>query len=205
MAKERIVEIDLLRTIAIILMVVYHAAYDLLIFHDRSIDLWGDAWQALRVLTASLFLIVSGVAANFSHRPLRRSMTVIASALLISIVTYIYDPQTFIYFGILHCIGLGMLLLIPLKRLKELLIPIGILITLIPSPKPPAPTLDFYPPAPWLGLMLIGAGLGHYLYVRNDLRLPIVIHQTLTWPGRHALFIYLVHQPIVLLVLSAIA
>ncbi len=166
--NTRITEIDLLRTIAIALMVIYHVAFDLWAFYDFDIDLFGNAWQTLRIITASLFLLVSGASAQFSNRPFRRAGIVLGCAVLISIVTYIYDPDTFIYFGILHCIGIGMLLLIPLKRFKELLIPLGILLLLLPTPNAPLPTLDYYPLIPWFGLMLIGSGLSHYLYIRNQ-------------------------------------
>jgi len=203
MAKERITEIDLLRTLAIALMVIFHTAYDLWAFYDWQIDIWGTQWQILRILTASLFLILAGVSSNFSRRPLKRSLIVIACALLISAVTYVYDSNTFIYFGILHCIGFGMLLLIPLKHLKEFNILLGIaVVTLLPTPNPPLPTLDYYPLIPWFGLMLIGAGLGHYLYIRNNFStFQYFSISVLVLPGRHALLIYMIHQPILLAVL----
>jgi uncharacterized membrane protein len=181
------------------MMVVYHAAYDLYVFYDWNFDLWGENWQTFRVMTASLFLIVSGIAVNFSTRSLKRALIVLACALLISAVTYLYDPRTFIYFGILHCIGLGMMLLIPLRKLKELNILIGIaILTLLPTPNAPFPTLDYYPLLPWFGLMMIGAGLGHYLYIRNDLRIFRFPLSVFSFPARNALLIYMVHQPILL-------
>lgn len=205
MAKKRIIEIDLLRTIAIIMMIVFHIAFDLYYFYGFPIDLFGSVWQSFRILTASLFLIVAGIATNFTAQPLRRAGIVLSCAALISMVTYIYDPKTFIYFGILHCIGLGMLVLIPLKRLKEFTILIGLALALAPALSPLRPTLDFYPPIPWIGLMLIGYGVGHYLYVRNNFRLPITINQSLiTFPGRHSLIIYMIHQPIILGILYLI-
>lgn len=208
MAKERIIEIDLLRSLAIVLMVIFHAAFDLWAFYDWQIDIWGTQWQILRILTASLFLILAGVSTNFSSRPLKRALVVIACALLISIVTYVYDSSTFIYFGILHCIGVGMLLLILLKKIREWNIILGLMVILYPLstihyPLFDRPTLDYYPLFPWFGLMLIGAGLGHYLYIRNNLRymtmragMPAL--QYAVFPGKHALLMYMIHQPIVL-------
>lgn len=202
MAKERVIEVDLLRTIAIVLMVAYHTAYDLLTVYGAAINLWGGYWETIRILTVSLFLFVSGVATNFSTKPYTRAATVLLYGMLISLITYTYEPRTFVYFGILHCIGIGMLILIPLKRLKELLILLGIAITLLPEMHAPRATVDFYPIVPWVGFMMIGAGIGHYLYKRNDLRLPLKAHPILTWPGRHALLLYLIHQPILLVVLA---
>ena len=197
-------------------MIIYHAAFDLWYFYQWDIDLNETAWTALRITTASLFLLVSGISSRFSKHPFKRAFTVLACAMLITGVTYINDADTFIYFGILHCIGIGMLLLIPLNRLKEANILLGISIVMIPSSKfhfalstfhfpltyPLFPTLDYYPLTPWFGIMLIGSGLGHYLYVRKSLRLPISIPHLLIWPGRHALIIYMIHQPILLALLA---
>ena len=203
MAKGRIIEIDILRTFAILMMVAYHVAYDLYAFYDWDINLFGSSWQTFRIITASLFLLIAGVTSNFSRDPLRRAMIVIGCALLITAVTYVYDPSTFIYFGILHCLGIGMLLLILFRRLNELNILLGIAVLFFPTPTAPLPTLDYYPFLPWFGLMLIGYGIGHYLYIRNDLRFLFSTFRfpLSTFPGRHSLIIYLVHQPIILLLL----
>mgnify|MGYP002725626568 CR=1 FL=1 len=210
---QRVTEIDLIRTVAIILMIIYHTAFDLWAFYDWNIDLWGEAWQTFRIITASLFLIVSGIATNFSSKPFRRALIVLACAMLITIVTYVYDPSTFIYFGILHCIGIGMLILIPLKQLKEFNILLGLTIVSFQIFNFSTfqiftrPTLDFYPLLPWLGLMMIGSGLGHYLYIRNDLQLitpqaSMPALQYFVFPGKYALLIYMVHQPIILGILA---
>lgn len=143
--KARITEIDLLRTIAILMMVTYHIGFDLEVLYDINVHLFSTPGNIVRIVTAVIFLLVSGMASNLSTRPLRRALIVLGCALLITTTTYIYDPKTFIYFGILHCIGLGLLALIPLRKLKELLIPIGIVLILLPEPAAPLPTLDYYP------------------------------------------------------------
>ena len=209
MAKERITEIDVLRTIAIVMMIIYHTAFDLRSFYSWDIDLYGTQWEAFRIITVSLFLITSGVSSQLSRRPVKRALTVLSFALLVSIGTYAYDPKTFIYFGILHCIGLGMLLLIPLKKMKEWNIALGIIIILFPLssyhfPLPIRPTLDYYPLFPWVGLMMIGAGIGHFLYIRNSFIIQNSQFTILALPGRHALPIYMIHQPILLGVFYAV-
>ena len=209
--KDRIIEIDLLRTIAITLMIIYHTAFDLWYFYQWDIDLGSTAWTAFRITTASLFLLISGISSRFSKHPFKRALVVLACAMLITGVTYVNDPSTFIYFGILHCIGIGMLLLIPLKRLKEMNILLGIILLFFPLFSFHFPlstlhfvraTLDYYPLIPWFGIMLIGSGLGHYLYIRNTLHLPGAIPNILTWIGKHALIIYMIHQPILLVLLA---
>ena len=207
---QRHAEIDLLRTIAIVMMVIFHAAYDLVAFYDWNIHLESTSWQALRITCVSLFLFVSGVSTNFSSKPLRRSMTVLGCALLISIATYVVDPHTFIRFGILHCIGAGMLCLIILKPLKEWNIPLGFIIIYFSlfifhfQLPPPHLTLDYYPFIPWFGLMLLGAGIGHFIYIRKKMIINMKIPKILLLPGKNALLIYMIHQPILLGLLSLI-
>lgn len=200
-------EIDALRGIAIYLMVLYHSAFDLQIFYNWNIDVHSTTWNTVRLVTVTLFLFVSGVSTNFSNKPLRRSCIVLACAGLISMVTYVYDPSTWIRFGILHCIGVGMLLLIVLQKLKEFNILLGIFIiyTLFTInyqlPTINSPTLDYYPLIPWFGIMLIGQGLGYYLYQRKQIALHVQPIRALTIPGTYALQIYLLHQPILLSIL----
>jgi len=201
MSKGRIIEIDLLRSIAIAMMVIYHAAFDLWSFYNWNINLYGAPWETFRIITVSLFLLCSGMSSQFSSHPLRRVAIVLGSAGLISLATYIYSPNMFIYFGILHCIGLGMIVMIPLKKIKEWNILFGILVLLIPSIPAPLDTLDYYPPTPWLGLILIGSGLSYFLYKRNRYRLLKNIPSLFTIPGRYALPIYIIHQPILLILL----
>lgn len=211
MAQRRIEEVDLLRSIAIICMVVFHSAYDLQVFYGWDIDVFTGGWDVLRIITASLFLLVSGVSTRLSKRPLRRAVIVLLCAALISGATYVYNPSTFIYFGILHCIGLGMLILILVKTLKEWNILVGLLVAALHYPLssfhfPLRVTLDLYPPIPWISLMFIGSGLGYWLYIRNSFS-PFQhfnISPLLTLPGRHSLLVYLVHQPLILIVLGLI-
>lgn len=207
-------EIDALRGVAIYLMVLYHIAFDLQFFYDWNINLQSIGWEAVRILTVSLFLFVSGVSANFSSRPLRKALIVLGCAGLISVVTYSIDPATWIRFGILHCIGTGMLLLIVLKRLREINILFGLMIianyqfSIINFQIiPPHQSLDFYPFFPWFGLMLIGQGLGYYLYTRKlkSLKKLTILESTciqfLIVPSKYALPIYLIHQPVILIIL----
>ncbi len=231
--STRYPELDLLRTVAIVLMVIYHFAFDLRFFYDVPLDVLHGPWLVLQRITANLFLLLVGIGAAISlerHRSirhiLRRFVIVAGGALLVTGATYVADPQSFVRFGILHLIALSALLLPLLSRLREGTILLGLLtlfasdailsvlppsVWLIPigSPPPHFQTVDYFPFLPWFSTILIGYGLGHLLYIRFTLwrdHFPMLhtqypIRNTLLWPGRHSLPLYLIHQPLILLAL----
>lgn len=239
---ERHVEIDLLRTFAIAAMALYHLVYDLAAFYGWNVDPEHGGWWLLARATATLFLLLVGISFSVSwHRHLsrhgqawspatdlqrgwkkylRRGAVVFGCGLLVSAATYVADPQTYVRFGILHLIGISMLLLplfAPLREGNALLgiavIASGLAIPgtavhtslLLPFGWMPADftTVDYFPLLPWFGVPLIGVAIGHFLYVRpGPPRLPrLRVPSWVTWPGRHALLLYLVHQPVLLLLL----
>ncbi len=226
MSTPRFVEVDLARLTAMILMAVYHTAFDLHSFYGWNIDLDHPAWKIVQRGTLILFLMVSGISAVLMRQSIRnrsgesgfavagtnkrffkRGLTILFWATLITVATYFLDPQTFIRFGILHLIAVSSFILpflLPLGIWNAL---IGIAIFLIGMRFPfPAPfeTLDYVPILPWLGIILIGSALGHLLYVRGWRRAGWMIPKwlrTISIPGKYSLAFYLSHQPIILIIL----
>lgn len=227
---KRYPELDVLRGAAILLMIVYHAAYDLAVFYRFDVPVFDGPWKLLARLTAGLFLLLVGVsfavslsrkktAAHLWHRQLDRFLAVGGCALLIGMATYAVDPETYVRFGILHLIAISALLLPLLRPLREGSIAIGILLFFVPVfpaaalqpvsmalgyPPPGFASIDYFPVLPWFGIVLCGYGLGHFLYVRRTdwrKRLPKDVPAPLSWPGRHSLLLYMIHQPVILAVL----
>lgn len=58
---------------------------------------------------------------------------------------------------------------------------------------------DYYPLLPWAFLFWAGSGIGQWLFACREPRLWQVHAPLLGWLGRHSLWIYLVHQPVLLL------
>ena len=237
MASSRYIEIDVLRTLAIAGMVLYHTLYDLVIFYDWDIPLFSTGWTLFARATATLFLLLVGISFAISwrntkarlpltlayHKYLRRGLLILAGGILISTVTYAVEPETFVRFGILHLIGVSILLLPFFIVLKEgnaligiaiislwgtvrnttatgpLLLPFGVM-------PPHFETIDYFPIIPWFGVILLGLSMGYFLYVRHAhpaMRVSRVM-QWITWPGRNSLLLYLIHQPIILGILYLI-
>ncbi len=123
---ERFGEIDLLRALAILLMIVYHTVYDLSAFFAFPIDPRSFGWLLLERITAHLFLLIVGVSFAVSWEKLERkgtsynarlkkyalrALAILVCGMLVSLATAIVDPHTYVRFGILHLIAASVLLL----------------------------------------------------------------------------------------------
>jgi uncharacterized membrane protein len=221
---RRLVLVDGLRGVALCLMFVYHFTFDLNWFRVVHVDFNHDpVWLAFRGLIVTLFLGLVGVSLVLAHRAnpgpgafWRRVALIAACAVLVTIASYVAFPRTFITFGILHCIAVSSVLARPLVDRPRAALLTGIALialgntlrlALFDTPwlnwvgmmtHKPA-TEDYVPLLPWLGVVLIGIALAHWLLARE--RGPVVAlgHATpawLAWLGRHSLLIYLVHQPL---------
>ena len=222
-------EIDILRVIAIILMTVYHAAYDLAFFYGWNIPVNEGAWKLLEQGTAALFLLLVGISFTISWtRTPRYSKYVLRGArifcygLVVTAATYVFDAETYVRFGILHLVGVSMLLLPLFTRLKNWNALLGIAVVLLayavhgttdgtalllPLGKMPPGfmSVDYFPLVPWFGVILIGVALGH-LYKENQATLTFIptdnpFMRGITAISRRSLAIYMIHQPVLLAVL----
>jgi uncharacterized membrane protein len=234
-SSERFWEIDTLRGIAILMMITYHVIFDLNYFEFTSTDLnslpvilflYPVSTSFLLLVGISLTLSYSRVEHTLSKNQLRikyfkRGSSIFGLGLLITLVTWIYPHNGFIVFGVLHCIGLSILLAYPFirSRLSSLLVGvicIGIGVVLMISVTVDFPwllwlgfvpaqfyTLDYFPLLPWFGVVLIGIFLGNSLYQNNtrSFRLKdysgFIIARLFCFLGRHSLIIYLLHQLII--------
>ncbi|OYV08370.1 MAG: hypothetical protein CG443_422, partial [Methanosaeta sp. ASP1-1] len=124
-------EVDLLRGIAIMLMVLYHFVFDLDYFGVVQIDVKSGIFLTIARLAVTLFLLLVGLSLylslsraermgrqdRFGARLVRRSAWILSLALCISAVTYLLLGRGYIIFGALHMIGLSLLLAYPFLRL----------------------------------------------------------------------------------------
>lgn len=231
---ERLWEIDLARTIAIAMMVAYHSVYDIdLVAPGTGPNPFTGSWGALPEATGSLFLLVAGVALVVSEgrlrrrgldragrfrRHARRAAAIIAAGMVVTLATLVLFPDRFVRFGILHAIGVSLLVATATLRLRHWNIVIGAVIVaagigladersdlpggfIIGLGPPGFSSVDYWPLLPWLGVLLTGVGLGSALYpdgTRGRLlaRLPRAPGAILALGrlGRHSLPVYLGHQ-----------
>ena len=200
--------LDLLRSAAILGMLVYHLAYDLRFFYDWDLDVLRGGWKAFQVAVASLFLVVVGLSAGFWTRAdafakgWRRGWVILSAAMVMSLATAIHNEATWIRFGILHLIAATAFLFPFLRRLHPALIAVLGVACMILLPfdlMPRMSSVDYVPPVPWLGPALLGFAAGIPLSKRAwNAPKPSPLLDALAWPGRHSLAIYLLHQPVIL-------
>jgi len=220
-SPDRFWEIDALRGIAIVLMIIFHLAFDLSYFGGYDLNIHSGLWWLLGRATASIFILLAGIAISLSFSGgsptftsyLKRGLWVFLWGLLITAITWLFFPQEFIVFGVLHFIGLSSVIAYPLIRYRYRNLFIGLAVIIIGlSLKGPIPlfphsfrTFDYFPLFPWFGLFLIGIFLGNSLYPEHVRKFSIPeISSPLSTLGQHSLPIYLIHQPVLIALLYAL-
>ena len=233
MQKQRIWELDALRGLCILCVIVVHFLFDLQYF--IGLDLTLPAWfQFIQQYGGILFVVLSGCCATLGSRSFRRGLIVFGAGMLISLVTAgmywlgLSDRTVIVWFGVLHLLGLCMMVYplfrklptAPLTALALCIILIGYAITGL---RVSAPFLfpfglvtdhffssDYFPIFPQLGWFLLGVVLGRTVYAKQQTLLPgsaqnFFLLRFFCWCGRQSLFIYLLHQPILYGLLELIA
>lgn len=223
--KKRIWELDVFRGICILGVIAVHFIYDLTELYGIIEWEYPDWFSFVKDWGGVLFILLSGICATLGSRSVRRGLIVFASGLIITAVTYGmyrfgFAKSIIIYFGVLHCLGVCMMLWFFFKRLPGwLLAVLGIAmvaaglylrhVCLVDYPWlvplgftfPDFATSDYFPLLPNLGFFLLGAVLGRTVYRKKESLLPFVsdrniIVRIFSFFGRQSLLIYLLHQPV---------
>jgi len=234
-AKARLWEIDLLRGIAVVMMIAFHLLYDLNYFAGHSFVLSAGFWWLFARFTAVIFLFLVGVSLTLSHsrtrarlsgkemtmKYARRGLKIFGWGLLITALTWIFlSGKGTIWFGVLHLIGISIILARPLigRRFLNLLLAFAFTIAglylsimvfdfpwLLPLGFTPAAfyTLDYLPVLPWFGAVLFGLFFGGTFYPGGKRLFPLSTKapcalKPICFIGRHSLLIYLLHQPVLI-------
>ncbi len=226
--NKRYSEVDILRGIAVVMMVIFHFVFDLDYFNIYKFNIYNGFWLYFARLIAIIFIFLVGVSLalvyyrkNFGFLDyFKKGSIVFGFGLLITLITWLFIREGTIIFGILHFIGISIILGSLFLRFKELnLVFGGILIGLgfyIKNFVVNYPwlvwlglrfnnfyTLHYFPLLPWFGVILLGIYSGKLLYPKGKRRFNINLeNKYLSFLGRHSLVIYLLHQPILILVIN---
>lgn len=237
--EQRFWEVDALRGCAIVFMIIYHTFYDLDLLGNFSFAVnQGKLWIIGRS-SAVLFIYTAGIALSLSysryrlkhpenrnlwHKYVKRGIRIFLWGSLITLVSWFAYPSMPIIFGILHFLGISIIIAYPLIEKKHanliiaaVVIAIGLYLKTIHVPNDwflwlgvhstSFQTLDYFPLLPWFGLVLIGIATSNHLYPAYERRFNIpdmtglAPVRLLTAMGKNSLAMYLLHQPAIILIL----
>jgi uncharacterized membrane protein len=234
---DRFWEVDAARGVAIIMMIVYHTTYDLDTLGGYDIRSTTGHWALFADITAGCFLFLVGVSLAISRartgltgwrlfgKYLARGLRILSYGLVLTVI-FLALGMGVVAFGILHLIGISIILTYPFLRLRLTNLVLGTIIFaagqyilaqdlhsqsfwLLPFGVVPEGVVmpDYRPLLPWFGVVLIGLFFGNVVY--GDGRRSAVLEnkapvsaRPLLPLGRNSLFIYLIHQPLIITLLA---
>lgn len=233
--KQRIWELDAFRGLCVLGMVAVHLVYDVVDLYRLVNWQYPALFSFVKDWGGVLFLLISGISATLGSRSLKRGMLVFGCGMAVTAVTvgmYLLNLAgmgIIIYFGVLQCLGVCMMLWTLCKKLPTwALAVLGIAMVaaglylrgralvdfpwLIPLGVTPRnfASSDYFPLLPNLGFFLLGAVLGRIVYRRKESLLPQVgegnpLRRLLCFFGKHSLLIYMLHQPVLSGIVGLIA
>lgn len=198
--RSRFWEIDLLRTIAIGLMLAFHTLYLLDYFGIRASGVPGPYqgfWWWISITIVSIFTFTAGVSLTITHSKSNRMSTLVLRGLKIlawgmgiTLLTWIIDPYRYVRFGILHFFGVTFMFAPFFARFRFINLMLGVavmaagiymweegihantpwLLWLMPYS---FATMDYWPLLPFFGLFLVGMFFGDVLYPQGARRFHI--------------------------------
>ena len=254
MEKKKFKEIDFLKGIAIITMVISHIFYFKYQLNMSSLN-FNSWWYILLTIVAQvIFISCIGINLSLSYskyqlknqsgkyyqNQIQRAIIIGFFGLLLSYLTYLTHGYKFIKFGILHFASCAILLLMwtvkydlfnlffiltitLLYFIKDHLINFSLqtmpkfLIFILGIFNPQYYSIDYFPIIPWTILVAFGILVGNILYPKFNRKFQLnqkidqFIHNsqnkfssTINFLGQHSFLIYLIHIPVLYLILQII-
>lgn len=233
---KRLLEIDALRGLAVAMMVIYHIVFDLHYFGRLEGIVPSGEWLVFGRIAAFLFVFLAGVSMHLSLERAKsenrltfvkyfaRGAGIFMLGMIVSLATWIYPGEGFVIFGVLHLIGICIILGYFFERFYVANLVFGIIgivfgayanshvgenlvLFVFGFPLAGLWTLDYFPIFPWMGVFLLGMFFGKTAYPKLkrrvvEFRCENAVCRVFAIIGRHTLLIYFAHQPIILLLFS---
>ena len=226
-ASERFWQIDLWRGITVVLMVFFNWSFTLFFLDVYKLNFGDFYWRVFPQFIGGSFIFLAGLSIVLSSQRLKliiykkyffRGSKIFLLGIGITIVTWLFSPSNTIVFGILHLIGISIVLSPLFLKIKgklfiaalflilgfyfqsifvnsSYLFPIGLV-------NPGFTTLDYWPFVPWFGIFLVGMYFGDiFIKIKNPGSSDNKLAGLFCILGRNSLKVYLVHQPMLLAIL----
>jgi uncharacterized membrane protein len=196
---SRFWEIDLLRTIAIAMMITFHVLYLAHYFGITTMTIvrYGFWWWFPRV-TAGTFIFLAGVSLTIAHSMVNkpsgfvlRGLKIFAWGMGITAVTLLIPGTDYVRFGILHFFGIAFIVGTLLLRFRLINLILGVAVMILGFhlegirfdfpwllwlgliPRDFVSVMDYVPMLPWFGIFLLGMFGGKMLYPQGNRRFSI--------------------------------
>ena len=236
-ARRRIYLMDELRGFAVFCMVFYHGFYTLAYLYNIEAGMvLLRFFMPAEPYFAGMFMLISGISSDLSHSNLKRGLKLLAIALAVSLITFLFVPDELITFGILHFLSVCMILYGLLKPVSDrfrfswiavavcallfvctmgvsrgylgfspqlgFMIPAALYRTNWLAPlgifNENFRSSDYFPLFPWVFVFAAGTFLGKLAAAD---KFPAFAYPSrvpfFSWLGRHALILYIAHQPVI--------
>jgi uncharacterized membrane protein len=237
---RRFWDVDAARGVAMVMVVLYHLVYDLDNFGGYDIESTSGFWAYFADASAFAFVFLVGVSLALSYsragarrglfgKYLRRGSRIFGYGMVVTFV-FLAVGYGYVIFGILHLIGVSIVLAYPFMRLRFLNAVLGLAVVaagayvqaerlvvggvagvlLAPLGVVPQDLFmpDYRPLLPWFGVVLLGLFFGKVVYLLWRKQPPPSRAPRAAAPvaflGRHTLLIYLIHQPVLIATLWAL-
>ncbi|HEV8289852.1 MAG TPA: heparan-alpha-glucosaminide N-acetyltransferase [Candidatus Norongarragalinales archaeon] len=211
-------QVDAARGLAVVMMIASNFVTDLQYFGHFD---GGAFWQYFALATGALFVFIAGFSLELARRHgkttrefAKRGIVLLLLGFLITLVTWWFIPKDFVRWGVLHLLGASILLAQPLAKMgRELLLVLGLLLiaggvlagemaassdgfAFLGFKSAGFSSVDYFPLLPWFGVFLLG------IFAAKSFELKESSPRAgwMGWLGRNSLAVYMVHQPVLLLV-----
>lgn len=224
----RVYIIDTLRGIAFSLMFIFHIFVAINILTPLDYDLHNFYLYYIGYIARTLFILLFGISLCLSYynssnlieykkKQLYKSRLLLFCGIIITILTYIYIPNNYIVFGILHFLSISLLLLFHFVNNIPLLLFISflsiyiqysnnfnqrnfIISMFIPAYKN---TIDHFHITTYIHIIIIGILIGHFIkYIQSNYpklfnKYNIKHSNILSLIGQNSLLLYMLHIPLI--------
>lgn len=219
-SKNRIVELDAARGIAVLCMVMIHVFSIGGKFGGMEL-VWHPFFRFVKQYGGAFFVVISGICVTLGEKNLKRGLAVLSCGMILTGLTvWLYlsgqeDEHILIQWGVLHCLGTCMLLWSLFRKLPiglraalgAAMVAAGYWLRLQVHVRNPwlfplglrtwdFTTFDYFPLLPHFGWFLLGSCLGNLVYKDRKPLFPSLKPGVFAFCGRHSLAIYMIHQPL---------
>ena len=209
--------IDRIRGFAFICMFIHHANYIPSLWNKKDIS---NVINIIGTISRTIFMLLLGINFTLSHTYMKedflkaqiyRGFKVLFHSILITIISkHLFPHNTYILFGVLHCIAFLIIFFSWITIYPRLAIIVAIYCNIIyynirlsnnsnmftyilGNPTYHLSAADYFPILKWVSFVTFGMLIGKVLLLNKHIIPQDNIRDPLVWIGKYSLPLYLIH------------